>query len=694
MFSFVVHSKRRHGCAANWHGSIYRWLLTLLMVGWGASGAVVVRAEGSFDTRFFAPGVDGEVTSLLDLDDQLIFAGRFQVADDQQVPNVAAWDGDRFIPLGTGLDLIPPDRLSYRGRVLDLLRVGPKSLVAAGQFDVGGAERPGFALWDGVRWTPFGGLSGVVGVDLASFRGEPAAIASKAGGGAQILIWNGQAWDVVPGEFGGVDGSHGTYGTPLAVTQHGHRLVVAGYFDVVDGRSCRGVAAWDGETWSPIGYPPVLGLSQALASHHGYLFLQVDQTLYRWTGSHWELLFEEVSSQFVKWGGDLYVRDPGGALVRWDSGSETFVYTGRGASSANFEFWRGRPYFGGVAGRESFNSYSPSSLEGPDGLAVGSGLGLKVNAPGVFVHEGDALITGRFGWVGKRSYFRATAVSLTGGTLREIREPALRGSLGTVARGSLLCWTDDGLYGYRHGVAKPLTGPFPGVAFAGADHLGEYYIGGRFFEVESPVPRCVYRWDGANWIRIGNGLREGMVTELASYRGDLYAAGTFADDGGPVLSNIARWDGAAWQPMDGGVSDAPSVLMEFDGDLVVAGNLSRAGALPVQNVARWDGSAWHVMGAIPHRVTCLAIMDGALYAGTGAGRETRLYRWSGDAWEALPFTFSWNLRGIAALENQLWIVGDFVSVGGVPSRQLAIYTPEGACGRPRASNRPMWDPSS
>jgi hypothetical protein len=132
-------------------------------------------------------------------------AGKFLFTDDPASANIARWEVDRWVPLGSGL-LGPGLALGSH----DPDGPGPEApvLIAGGDFaQAGGLAAAGIARWDGESWSALG--DGV--------NGEVRALASYA----------------PPGR------------TPL--------LYAGGEFSVAGDVAASNVAAWDGQAWSALG---------------------------------------------------------------------------------------------------------------------------------------------------------------------------------------------------------------------------------------------------------------------------------------------------------------------------------------------------------------------------------------------------------------------------------------------------------
>lgn len=166
--------------------------------------------------------LDGAVHCLVQLPNgDLIAGGDFLFADTTELRHIARWDGAAWQPYATGLD----------GAVRAIVVLPNGDLVAAGDFQNDGAmvaPLPLIARWDGTAWHPLGaGLTGAPAARVHALLVLPGGDLLAGGsfdyaGGYPargIARWNGSTWSAVDG---GVDG------TVLALAQRRDGDVVAG----------------------------------------------------------------------------------------------------------------------------------------------------------------------------------------------------------------------------------------------------------------------------------------------------------------------------------------------------------------------------------------------------------------------------------------------------------------------------------
>ncbi len=318
----------------------------------------------------FGQGLDGNVQAMILYQGDLVVAGNFTQAGDQDVGYIARWDGNRWHPLGSGTD-------SW----IYALAVHDGDLIAGGTFTrAGGAAARFIARWDGSSWSPFGpGMDNVVRALIEHDGLLYAGGAFHRAGGFVvngIARWNGVGWDslgsgvnnqvlglgafegdlIVGGDFSRADGVPGTSqiarwdGTRWSGFDGGMDLdyvwsfaayegdlIVGGQFKSAGGAPAANIARWDGERWHPFGSGSN-GWVHGLAVYNGDLiasgwFTTIDGVdaphVARWNGVEWSPLGAGIGGGVVNCvlvdGGSIYFggwfteagRIPSARIARW-----------------------------------------------------------------------------------------------------------------------------------------------------------------------------------------------------------------------------------------------------------------------------------------------------------------------------------------------------------------------------------------
>jgi hypothetical protein len=182
--------------------------------------------------------MSNSVLALTEWDGKLIAGGYFTEAGGIPAAYVAAWDGQAWASLGSGMN----DRV--RG-----LTVFQGKLVACGSFTIaGGNPANRIAMWDGASWAPLGsGLDNRA--DAVGVYGDHLYVGGfflNAGGQTvnRIAKWDGSSWSPLGS---GIDGCSNQIGSVLAVRilgVHAGSLFVGGRFNNAGQKPAYYLARW------------------------------------------------------------------------------------------------------------------------------------------------------------------------------------------------------------------------------------------------------------------------------------------------------------------------------------------------------------------------------------------------------------------------------------------------------------------
>ena len=601
---------------------------------------------------FALPVIDGWVNAVTRFQDRIVIAGRFTQVGGTPATNLAAWDGSRWEPLGSGPNGDVKCLAVFRGE-----------LIAGGRFQtIGGTEAFGIAQWNGMTWSSLGnGLSvplwqnpAVEGLlvhdDLLLAAGEFTHAGALAVN--HVAQWDGTSWSAlgegvafsgsalghfngdvfIGGEFNS-SSSPGTSGLarwdgaewhsipvspPDEETYHAVRafepfaggLVVGGYFDEVGGVEARNVALWNGASWESIGLG-VSGYVFSLATHEeslrvggslsddGYFEVPAVET---WTGGEW------IPSQGLHGQTICLLSTPegliaGGVLVSRDDGG---VPRGTGVL-------RSSPF-----GWDGFEHWSKTM----HGLLSFQGMRSYVNA--LARYKEDILAAGHFAFCGSPSGYTSAA--------------------------GLARWDGNEWHPLPwHSIYDP-----PSVLHVEADTI---YAGGYFwYGLEGPVP--VLRFDGLTWSPFDT--LSLAVTTISRYQGDLYIAGRRASLDSPSMGGVYRWTGSRWETVglaQGGEFPGVNAMAIFQGKLVVGGDFDHIGGIPAQAIAAWDGSHWAALTPPPFTegIRDLVIHESELMAAASVTQGSEVLRFDGMSWVELGVLRS--VIRLRSVEGQLFAGG-------------------------------------
>jgi hypothetical protein len=249
-----------------------------------------------------------------------------------------------------------------------------------------------------------------------------------------------------------------------------------------------------------------------------------------------------------------------------------------------------------------------------------------------------------------------------------------------------------------------------------AVHVGStgLHVGGDFTASGAISTRRIARWDptagggAGEWVRKGS-VDNGNVLALGEVGGVLHAAGTFDQASGALVRKIAAWDPTAgtvgaWVPLGGGTNQTIETLTTLDGELHVGGRFlsvnTGSSSLVSRHLATWVPSGGAGVGVwrsadrlagFNNSVFTAAMLDGDLYVGgefTSIGDTTfhRIARWRPEAdggrgtWESVGGGMNQSVFRLLPHEGRLYAVGRFTQAGGVHCNHVAVWDPQAAGG--------------
>ena len=281
----------------------------------GQTAAISIARWDGTTWSALAGGVSGIVHALRVFDDgtgpALFVGGRFLEAGGIAARNIARWDGQQWAAVGQGLPGDGDDFDSVKALAVFDDRSGAGSILyAGGYFLQQDHVTNGLARLDGDRWQSVGeGIAGSVRAMKVFDDGTGSGPALFVGGSYCILPdgvscnlarWNGSTWSNIPMPESTIR-SLDVYddGTGL-----GPRLYVGGWLQDFAGTALAHIAAWDGETWTPL----ASGVGQPNNSSSSVIAMAVfddglgdGDALYM--GGVFETAGDLLSNNIARWGG-------------------------------------------------------------------------------------------------------------------------------------------------------------------------------------------------------------------------------------------------------------------------------------------------------------------------------------------------------------------------------------------------------
>ncbi|MCH7535171.1 MAG: T9SS type A sorting domain-containing protein [Bacteroidetes bacterium] len=147
-----------------------------------------------------------------------------------------------------------------------------------------------------------------------------------------------------------------------------------------------------------------------------------------------------------------------------------------------------------------------------------------------------------------------------------------------------------------------------------------------------------------SWSALGSGMSGNVRTLYADTTdSSLYVGGDFEYAGGLLVHRIARWDGMDWDSLGSGIWNGfVTSIIRYKGDLYVGGAFRNVAGMNATGLARWNGANWDTLGPV------LSI-DGLGDPTPGAVSNFLIY------------------------EDTLYVMGNFLNIGGVYSPYIAKY---------------------
>jgi hypothetical protein len=547
----------------------------------------------------------GSISSLAVLGSELIAGGGFSTAGGVPASNIARWNGTAWSALGSGTS-----------SSVNALAVLGSELFACGGFSTaGGVTVNNVARWDGTAWNAM--RSGLVNtgapVDMAVVRGRINVVGAFTHAALSevpmpgIATWNAaeQIWEAVSSSF---DAQINCF------LEFQGKLYAGGRFTRAGGNDARGLAAWDGLTWQPVGSMPLRTVN-ALAEYNGQLIaagsvlnpdLSSSNRVIRFDGTDWLSLTDAASSNFdssissmIVYNGDLYVAGR--------------FSTAGGVAANRIARWNG-------------TTWSPLQ----QGLTGTFGSQSSPFASTLAVYNNELYVGGAF----------VNAGSVT--------------NVNHVARWNGTTWNRAGtLNGWSTFAFVASMAVFQGQLYA---------TGNALFTPGQEIGR----WNGTTWTGLPNALSGsdnfGSVggRSMCVHNGNLYVGGVFSSAGGITSYKIVRYTGTTWQSVGtAGLGSTASnrdiilALSSYKSDLMIGGRFTAAGTAGSGNFLRFTETNIPWIARQPQDATVCAGATAAFSAAAATGYLNLTYRWQ---IETGPDTFaditSNMFPGISAVSGQ------------------------------------------
>src|SRR5262245_30991722 len=397
-------------------------------------------------------------------------------------------------------------------------------------------------------------------------------------------------------------------------------LVVAGSFWSAGDANALGIAAWDGQTWRPLGNASGRELwdVHALTVYNGDLIAGGGFSTTFGSPANYVARFDVATGTWkpLGIGMDHVVRAL--ALYNGDLIAAGFFTHAGGLASSHVARWNGTDW--APVGPGLPNTMVALTVEGGNLVAAANGvfrwngatwqqLGPNMSVETLGTYNGELVAGGSF------------SVVSSGGTARQIAhwngtewQPFGSGMNDVVM--TVTTYNNQliagGIFDTAGGVPVARLARWNGAAWSSVGggggrtvtalqvYNGDLILGGTESRAAGDPATHILRWNGLTWNTLGTGTNS-VVTALAEFQGYLYAGGGFTsvrgvDDARGLVRRSSTGTVTPWEPVGGGFGGAyPTVsqMIVYDGGLIVVGSFTDAGGIPVNGIARWDGTTWH-----------------------------------------------------------------------------------------------------
>lgn len=445
--------------------------------------------------------------------------------------SVARWDGNKWHPLGYGLQYTG----DYNRPYVKALKSFDGDLYAGGTF-VRSYDREvlRIARWveTDTMWVTVGdGLDAPVHT-LSAHDGTLIAGGAFGQSGDRAVhrlarLENGDQWAAMiePGPVG-----QAPSGPVFTLLHHNGYILAGGSFTRAGNQPASRIAHWDGEQWHPLG-DGLNGSVNSIQYFNGDLFAggsftrsgsQRNRAIARWDGEQWHPLGDVLRG---------FYDDAGEEIAPWVN--DIALFGNKLAVAGRF------------MGSDSDNNYFEELAlwDGEKWIRAGTNHGLSgINTLAEYMGE-----------------------LVAGGSYRRNRVSA-------IARFDGETWH------------------FMGESFASVGALqvigDQLFAAGQFRVSEDEMQYRVARWDGDQWQPL-DGVFNGNFTTLHERAGQLYAAGHFTKIDGDPASRIARWNGSRWERFDHQIDRAVHALAYAGEDLYLGGAFRSVNDQASHHLARW-----------------------------------------------------------------------------------------------------------
>ncbi len=229
---------------------------------------------------------------------------------------------------------------------------------------------------------------------------------------------------------------------------------------------------------------------------------------------------------------------------------------------------------------------------------------------------------------------------------------------------------------------KPYTSGFIGTQTQNLVVGGDFNQAGTILANHIAVySQSLIAGNNNGWGAMGSGVN-GRVNAIERFNNINYAGGEFTarGDNSVGLGRIARYTAGQWNLLAGSDLNGPVYALKvFNNALYAGGSFTNANGLASGGLARWDGTSWSIVGGFFNgTVYSLEVYENQLVIGglfAGLSGSPNLARYNGVSYSTLG-TGGTNgaVRSLCVgPDGQLYIGGDFTTAGGASAFHEARY---------------------
>jgi trimeric autotransporter adhesin len=409
-------------------------------------------------------------------------------------------------------------------------------------------------------------------------------------------------------------------------------LVVGGAFTIAGNVAASRVAAWDGQSWHPLG-GGLDGIVRALCVHDGSLY---------------------AGGDFVTAGGL-----PAAHLARYEAGSWHAVAPGLNGPVRALASFGGDLYVGGsfdaAGGPRFLTRWNGAQWSTPGTGVVGTVFTMLPRAGEIIVGGNITSAGGQFAsrvarWDGASWHPIPGLSVVTTRALAELNGQIIAGGTSIAGMESLQRWT-----GFNWEVLTCLWGStsWDLTIYDLTVHQGQLILG---FD----GPEGIARWTGSSCVSMTQGIggSSPWVATVQSLGNELFAGGNYSGVGNVGANYSAFWDGAAWRPavnqpmVSLGIDDRAATAVNWQGGFAIGGRFAASvpGGGPSRAALLFDGEQWQAMPGITegqiHQMLVFgsdppsgnpgSLMAAGSFRLNNASQWHGIARWTGVQWESWP----------------------------------------------------------